>query len=321
MDRRYFAQGRLPGWSQQSLSEGTALIIGVGGLGLPAALYLAAMGIGRLILADPDTVAEENLHRQPLYTTESLGKLKVDVLAAHLRSLRPDLGIELHPVWADEEFLLTVGRAAHIWIDGTDNLQSRLAIDRAASALRKPWVYGAIFQAEGQVALLEGVSYTSLFGEGTEGPSCSEAGVIGALPGIIGSWQATLAAQYLAWADIVPKNRLFRIDLRRGEIHTFWLSASVERLEALEISLEEVRLLQDPLWIDIREEASPPPPFAGERRAWYDWDKWSLPPKPIVILCEAGNRSRQIAYALRKLTGRKDIYSLRQGSLGLMKSE
>lgn len=316
MDRRYLPQLRLPGWQQDALARHTVLIVGVGGLGLPAALYLAAMGAGRLILADPDTIAEENLHRQPLYTPDTIGQHKVNVLSQYLNRLRPDLHIECHTVWVAEDFLRDVGRQAAVWIDGTDNLESRLLMDAVASELEKPWVYGAIFQWEGQVALLSGVSYRSVFGEATGGPSCSEAGVLGALPGIIGSWQAALTAQYLAAPDSAPVNRLFRIDLRRGESQTFWLANGEPG--SLDISLSEARRLSTARWIDMRAEAQPALPVPAERRAWYEWDTWQLPNGPVILVCEAGNRSRQIAYALRKKTLRRDIFSLQGGALLLL---
>lgn len=314
--RRYLPQTKLPGWQQEALAAAEALVIGVGGLGTPAALYLAAMGIGRLVLADPDIVAEENLHRQPLYTPDAIGRPKVEVLSDFLLRLRPDLHIACHTQWVDEHFLYEVGARADIWIDGTDNLQSRLAIDSAAIALRKPWVYGAIFQWEGQVALLEAVSYAEIFGKGTEGPSCAEAGVLGALPGIIGSWQAALAAQCLSDRLSAPINRLFRIDLRTGETHTFWLPAQSAPM-ALELSFAQACSLSHAQWIDIRTEDTAPLPMPVERKNWYDWDSWTLPSTPVILLCDAGNRSRQIAYALRKKTGREDIFSLKGGMLAI----
>jgi molybdopterin/thiamine biosynthesis adenylyltransferase len=264
----YRAQRLLPFWDQRRLQRASALVIGVGGLGTPAALYLSAMGIGRLILCDPDTIALENLHRQPLYTSQNLGQPKVHILAHHLQNLRPDLSIEIHQCWADETFLRTIGASAHIWIDGTDNLPSRLLIDEIAHQLGKPWVYGAIYQWEGQVILWDGLRYRDYFGEGTEGPSCNEAGVLGAIPGIIGSWQAALSAMYLAAPEIAPRHRLFRISLLTGEAESFELfsstapahpaSANVPSDYPLEISLETMGNPAAYYWIDIREEAHPP---------------------------------------------------------------
>lgn len=314
--RRYLPQVRLPGWDQEALPQKSALIIGVGGLGTPAALYLAAMGIGKLFLVDPDTIAEENLHRQPLYLPTQIGRLKVEALSAYLKAFRPDMVIETYPVWVDAPFLQTVGPQADIWIDGTDNLQSRLLIDAQASAIGKPWVYGAIFQWEGQAALWQGLRYKDFFGEAEGGPSCSEAGVLGGLPGIIGSLQATLAAQYLSDPTSAPVNRLFTIDLRRGETHTFLLAPSTSL--PLEIALAQAYTLPQPLWIDLREEPKKPLPFPHQRWRWYQWDTWELPSQPIVFVCETGQRSRQVAFLLRKKTGRTNLYSLRGGTQALL---
>lgn len=309
--RRYLPQLLLPGWDQEALHNKSALVIGVGGLGTPAALYLAAMGIGKLFLADPDTIAEENLHRQPLYLPTQVGLLKVEALTTYLRVFRPDILIEPYPVWVDAAFLQTVGAQTDIWIDGTDNLQSRLLIDAQASALGKPWVYGAIFQWEGQAAIWQGLRYKDFFGEAESGPSCSEAGVLGGLPGIIGSLQATLAAQYLSDPASAPVNRLFTIDLRRGETHTFLLAPPAPL--PLEIGLSQAQTLPQLLWIDLREAPEKPLPFPHQRWRWYQWDSWELPNQPIVFVCEAGQRSRQVAFLLRKKTGRTDLYSLRDG--------
>ncbi len=314
----YQAQRLLPLWDQTRLQKASALVIGVGGLGTPAALYLSAMGIGRLLLCDPDTIAVENLHRQPLYTPAHLGQFKVHILTQHLRALRPDLTIETYPQWADEAFLERVGAAVDIWIDGTDNLLSRLIIDEIATHLKKPWVYGAIFQWEGQVVLWDGLRYRDYFGEGAEGPSCNEAGVLGAIPGIIGSWQAALAAMYLAAPSIAPRHRLFQINLLTGQAETFTLEASsLPPLIAetpLEVSLMDLSPPSAYYWVDIREEPAPPLPFPHEHRPWYRYDQGDLPlSQPIVLVCETGNRSRSLAFALRQKLQRQDIYSLRGG--------
>lgn len=311
MSRRYEPQRRLPGWDQERLLHSTALIVGVGGLGSPAALYLAAMGIGRLLLVDADTVEEINLHRQPLYSPSEIGQRKVDVLAHALQRLRPDLEVEKHPAWANQPFLEQVGAAADIWIDGTDNLPSRLTLDEVAYRLGKPWVYGAIYQWEGHAALLHGVRYKDFFGEGVEGPACSEAGVLGGIPGVIGSLQASLAAMYLSSPDAVPVGRLFRVDLRNGDMSTFSLGLPTEL--PLEISFAQARQLEGSYWIFVGEALPESFPVQVEPRPWYAWDRWQLPESPLVLICEAGNRSRQIAFALRKKTGRKDIYSLAGG--------
>ncbi|MCS7189376.1 MAG: HesA/MoeB/ThiF family protein [Bacteroidia bacterium] len=309
---RYEAQLRLPGWDQNKLLSQSALIIGVGGLGTPAALYLAAMGIGKLIIADPDVVAEENLHRQPLYTPKSIGAYKAHCIKEYLLEFRPDLHVEAHTVWVNEGFLRDIGSSASIWIDGTDNIASRLVIDEMAFASHKPWVYGAIYQWEGQAALFYKTRYRDFFGAEVCGDSCSEGGVMGGIPGIVGSLQASLAAMYLASPFSAPTNHLFRIDLLRGRMESFRIGT--QRVSnALEIGYNEAHELSEALWIDIREVCYPCIPRA-QRKNWYDWDEWELPQKPIILICERGNRSRQIAFGLRKKTRREDIYSLEGGA-------
>ncbi len=331
----YRAQRILPLWDQGRLQSASALVIGVGGLGTPAALYLSAMGIGRMILCDPDTIAIENLHRQPLYTPHHVGQPKVQVLSEHLRKLRPDLSIETYQEWADETFLREVGVSTHIWIDGTDNLPSRLLIDEMAHRLKKPWVYGAIYQWEGQVVLWDGLRYRDYFGEGVEGPSCSEAGVLGAIPGIIGSWQAALAAMYLTIPHATPIHRLFRINLLTGQTQSLELLphtptpvdtpthpqplTNTSPNLPLEMSIEELGDKNAYQWIDVRAEPHPPLPFPHAHRPWYGYDQWDLSEaRPIVLVCETGTQSRTIAYALRKKLHRSDIVSLRGGARKLL---
>lgn len=313
---RYAAQHRLPGWKQTKLEEASVLIVGVGGLGQPAALYLAAMGVGRLLLIDPDRVEESNLHRQPLYTPAHLQQPKVEALAHHLRSLRPDLEVETYPLWAEEKLLLELGAATDIWIDGTDNIQSRLAISRAALRLGKPWVYGAVYQWEGQVALLKGIAYEELFGEVAEGPSCSQGGVLGSLPGVVGAWQASLAALYLQEPSTALRNRLFRIDLKQGTAEAFWVAQP--SAAALEITATQALSYPHASWIDLREKNEPSLPIPSLRRKWHEWEQWQLPQGPVILVCEMGERSRFIAYALRHQTQRKDIYSLSGGAPALL---
>ncbi|MCS6790494.1 MAG: ThiF family adenylyltransferase [Bacteroidia bacterium] len=313
---RYVAQLRLPGWSQSKLQEASVLIIGVGGLGQPAALYLTAMGIGRLLLIDPDQVEEANLHRQPLYTPAHLQQLKVEVLAHHLCLLRPDLKVETYPYWADEKLLEEVGSTTDIWIDGTDNIQSRLAISRAALRLGKPWVYGSVYQWEGQVALIEGLAYEEFFGEIAESPSCSQGGVLGSLPGLVGAWQASLAVLYLQGLFSNLRNRLFRIDLSQGIADAFFL-ASFSAMP-LEISAAQALAYPDAVWIDLREQLNPPLPVPSLQSKWHEWESWQLPLSPVILVCERGERSRFVAYALRHKTQRKDIHSLRGGAPALL---
>ncbi|DAC19992.1 MAG TPA: HesA/MoeB/ThiF family protein, partial [Candidatus Poseidoniales archaeon] len=188
---------------QQRLGESSVLIVGAGGLGSPASLYLAAAGVGRLGLIDNDAVDVSNLQRQILHATEDVGRPKVESAKETLGALDPNVNVEvfnerLHPGNVLERF-----QGWDLIIDGTDNLPTRYLIDDACSLLGLPWMYGSVFRFEGQVSLFNhngGPCYRDLFPEPPPPeavPTCSEAGVFGVLPGIIGLLQATEAIKLL----------------------------------------------------------------------------------------------------------------------------
>ena len=188
---------------QRRLNQASVLIVGAGGLGSPAALYLAAAGVGRLGLIDNDAVELSNLQRQIIHSTADIGTAKVETAKATLHDLDPNIVVEvfherLNPTNALERF-----EGWDLIIDGTDNLPTRYLVDDACSLLGLPWVYGSVFRFEGQVSLFNfqnGPCYRDLFPVPPPGdavPSCAEAGVLGVLPGMIGVLQATEAIKIL----------------------------------------------------------------------------------------------------------------------------
>ena len=188
---------------QRRLNQASVLIVGAGGLGSPAALYLAAAGVGRLGLIDNDAVELSNLQRQIIHSTADIGTAKVESAKATLHDLDPNIVVEvfherLNPTNALERF-----EGWDLIIDGTDNLPTRYLVDDACSLLGLPWVYGSVFRFEGQVSLFNfqnGPCYRDLFPVPPPGdavPSCAEAGVLGVLPGMIGVLQATEAIKVL----------------------------------------------------------------------------------------------------------------------------
>lgn len=185
---------------QHLLRDSTALVVGIGGLGAPASLYLAGAGIGRLILSDRDHVERSNLQRQIIYRSADLGRSKLDAATDHLRALNPDCDIEARPGPLDDAALLAAVNAADVVLDCTDNFPSRFAINRACVAARKPLVSGAAIRFEGQIAVFRpgGPCYACLFGEGGDAAeTCEEAGILGPVVGVIGAMQALLALQLL----------------------------------------------------------------------------------------------------------------------------
>jgi sulfur-carrier protein adenylyltransferase/sulfurtransferase len=189
---------------QQRLHQSSILLLGAGGLGSPAALYLAAAGIGRLGIVDPDHVDLTNLQRQILHGQSSIGRPKTDSAADRLRDTNPHVQIDLHPTTFRADNAATIAAPYDLIIDGTDNFPARYLANDIAFWAQKPLVYGAIHRFEGQLSVfaphLGGPCYRCLFPSppdpGTV-PSCAEAGVLGVLPGIVGALQATEAIKLL----------------------------------------------------------------------------------------------------------------------------
>jgi molybdopterin/thiamine biosynthesis adenylyltransferase len=188
---------------QRKLKAASVLLIGTGGLGSPLALYLAAAGIGRIGLVDYDVVDETNLQRQVLHFTSDVGKSKLDSAAAKLSDVNPFVVIEKHNTPLTSANALEILANYDIIIDGTDNFPTRYLVNDACVLLGKPNVYGSIFRFEGQLTVFyakEGPCYRCLFPEPPPPglvPSCAEGGVLGILPGTIGTLQATEAIKLI----------------------------------------------------------------------------------------------------------------------------
>jgi adenylyltransferase/sulfurtransferase len=188
---------------QRKLKNSSALIIGTGGLGSPVSLYLAAAGIGRIGLVDYDVVDSSNLQRQVIHGTYKVGKLKVESARAKLLDLNPEIQIDVYNEPYTSENALRIAKDYDIILDGTDNFPTRYLTNDVAVFLGKPNVYASIYRFDGQVSVFyakEGPCYRCLFPEPPPPglvPSCAEGGVLGVLPGTIGTLQATEALKVL----------------------------------------------------------------------------------------------------------------------------
>jgi molybdopterin/thiamine biosynthesis adenylyltransferase/rhodanese-related sulfurtransferase len=188
---------------QRKLKNSSALIIGTGGLGSPVALYLAAAGIGRIGLVDYDVVDSSNLQRQVIHGTSTVGKLKVESARAKLIDLNPDIQVDVYNEPYTSENAMRIAKDYDIILDGTDNFPTRYLTNDVAVFLGKPNVYASIYRFDGQVSVFyakEGPCYRCLFPEPPPPglvPSCAEGGVLGVLPGTIGTLQATEALKVL----------------------------------------------------------------------------------------------------------------------------
>ena len=188
---------------QRKLKNSSVLIVGTGGLGSPVSLYLAAAGIGRIGLVDYDVVDSSNLQRQVIHGTSTVGMLKVDSAKAKLLDLNPGIQIDVYNEPYTSENALRIARDYDIILDGTDNFPTRYLTNDVAVFLGKPNVYASIYRFDGQVSVFyakEGPCYRCLFPEPPPPglvPSCAEGGVLGVLPGTIGTLQATEALKVL----------------------------------------------------------------------------------------------------------------------------
>jgi molybdopterin/thiamine biosynthesis adenylyltransferase/rhodanese-related sulfurtransferase len=218
---------------QARLLASKVLLVGAGGLGSPAGLYLAAAGVGTLGVLDSDVVDLSNLQRQVLHTNASVGKSKVESAAATLNALNPDVKVVRHDLRLDSSNVMDVLAPYDAVLDGSDNFSTKYLVNDAAVLLNKPVLYGSIFRFDGQASTFVprvGPCYRCVFPEPTPAelaPSCDEAGVLGVLPGVIGLIQATEAIKIL---------------LQRGEP----LIGRLLAYDALEMSFREYKVRRDP---------------------------------------------------------------------------
>jgi adenylyltransferase/sulfurtransferase len=220
---------------QRRLAAAKVLIVGAGGLGSPAALYLAAAGIGTIGIADFDRVEEHNLQRQILHGTGSVGKLKTESAAARLADVNPFVRVRAHADGIAVENAMELFGHYDVIVDGSDNFATRYLNNDAAFLARKPLVYGSIFKFEGQVAVFDplhgGPCYRCLFPEPPPAgsiPNCGEAGVVGALCGVIGSLQALETIKLIAAFGEPLNARLLTYDSLRQQFNTIALPRDLD---------------------------------------------------------------------------------------------
>ena len=331
---------------QKRLKAARVLLIGAGGLGSPVALYLAAAGVGTIGIVDDDVVDATNLQRQILHGTSDVGRSKLDSAVDRLREVNPHVVVEPHAVRLTSANALDLVARYDLVVDGTDNFPTRYLVNDACVLTGKPDVYGAVLKWEGQVAVFAapgGPCYRCLFREPPPiglVPNCAEGGVLGVLPGIVGTLQAVEAIKWILGVGESLAGRLLILD-------------------ALDLSFREMKIARDPgcpvcgdhptqhglIDYDVfcgvsseentmsdsstevtatelaRELASAHPPVLVDIRDPWEWDAGNLADKgavhiplaelldrtdelpedrPIVLYCRTGNRT---ADALERLSG------------------
>lgn len=360
---RYNRHIIIPGFgmeAQMKLKHAKVLIIGSGGLGSPALLYLAAAGVGTLGIVDFDVVDDSNLQRQVLFGTDSIGKPKVEAARERLMSLNPHLKIVLHNTHINSSNALEIINDYDVVADGTDNFPTRYLVNDACLLLDKPNVYASIFQFDGQVSVFNyvdangerGPNYRDLYPTPPPPglvPSCAEGGVLGVLPGIIGSLQAlevikvitgvgeTLSGRFFTFDALQFETRTFKIKKRKdnpvtGENPTitelidyeqFCGMRAIEEKPIKEITAKELYDLQvkgeSIQIIDVRDpheyEISN---LGGELIPLLtvadNADKISRD-KTVIVHCKVGGRSAKAIQELEEKFGYTNLYNLKGGIL------
>ncbi len=316
---------------QEKLSRASVLCIGAGGLGCPALLYLAAAGVGRIVIVDFDTVDETNLQRQVLFIMKQVGRNKAEAAKERLEALNPDIEIEAYPFELTDKNAEELFQNYDIIIDGTDNFAAKFLINDAAVKCEKPFIYGSILGFDGQLSVFGapgGPCYRCLFPEAPKGyvPNCAEAGVIGAVAGIIGTAQAMEAIKIIveheSFRPLIGK--VWTIDLRTMENRLLTLqknpdcpvcSKSKKDISLQysspvcgfisEVTPQQVRENEAALIIDVREREEWDTGHIKNARhiplsALVQGDIPDLPPDCDIILhCQKGKRGQQAAEILR----------------------
>jgi molybdopterin/thiamine biosynthesis adenylyltransferase len=218
---RHIMLKEVGGKGQQKLLDGKVLIIGAGGLGSPIALYLAAAGVGTLGIADADVVDVTNLQRQVIHATADVGRAKVISAAEKMRAINPDVTVNTYQEWISAANIAAIIADYDFVIDGTDNFAAKFLINDACVLAGKPYSHGGILQFDGQtitVSPRESACYRCIFPTPPPKdaiPTCSRAGVIGVLPGVLGTIQATEAIKFLLGKGDLLTGRLLTYNALR----------------------------------------------------------------------------------------------------------
>ncbi|HTB81987.1 MAG TPA: molybdopterin-synthase adenylyltransferase MoeB [Opitutaceae bacterium] len=337
--------------AQEKLQHGSVLVIGAGGLGCPALLYLAAAGVGRIVIIDDDRVDVSNLQRQVLYATADAGASKADAAARRLRALNPLIKVEARGERFARANALELVRGVDVVLDGSDNFATRYLVNDACVLAGKPFVYGAIQGFAGQLSVFNwrgGPTYRCLFPEppapGTV-PNCAEAGVLGVLPGLIGTAQACeviklltgigepLSGRLLLWDALTmttqcvtlaadPRSRAIRELPSEGYGKTCDLPEMNNKEIDIAALREELGHGSAPQLLDVREawervrgaiEPSVHVPLGELEKGAAAALSVLDPSVPTVVYCAGGVRSLRGAELLIERHGFRHAVSLRGG--------
>ncbi len=349
---------------QRKLKAAKVLVVGTGGLGAPMLMYLAAAGVGTIGLVDFDVVDESNLQRQVLFSVNDIGKAKVEAAKERLEGLNPHIKIQIHNLRLTSENALEIFKNYDLVADGTDNFPTRYLVNDACVLLGKTNVYASIFRFDGQVSVFNYKDKNGIFGPNYRDlfpappppglvPSCAEGGVIGVLPGIIGSLQANEVIKVISGVGEPLAGRLFLFDALNFETRILKISkdpnqvpvsklidyeffcgvgepdsdqdenAKSEKNSFKEISVKELNEWQISgekfQLIDVREEFEYEISNMGGELIPLDEienniEKIAKDVK-VVVHCRSGQRSEEAIKVLEKKFDFRNLYNLRGGLL------
>ncbi|MFD0988912.1 molybdopterin-synthase adenylyltransferase MoeB [Mariniflexile jejuense] len=333
---------------QDKISKAKVLVIGAGGLGCPVLQYLTAAGVGTLGIIDFDVVEKSNLQRQVLFGSSSLGKNKAIAAKERLQDLNEDIVLIAYPEKLTHQNAIALFNKYDIIVDGSDNFETRYLVNDACIITNKPLVFGAIYKFEGQVSVFNyqnGPSYRCLFPNSPEKHSvqnCSEIGVLGVLPGIIGNMQANevlkiilgignvLSGKLLCYNALTTQTSTLKINkfdknfstLSKESFHNNKISILCEiRIE--EVSIEEVFNKENVQFIDVREVHEQPKvtclnatsiPLNALKDSLLKIDS----NKDKMIFCQSGIRSKQ-AVTILKNANMQNCFSIKEGASEILK--
>ncbi|MDQ3190156.1 MAG: HesA/MoeB/ThiF family protein [Bacteroidota bacterium] len=337
---RHFVLPQIGIEGQSKLKNAKVLMIGAGGLGCPVLQYLTAAGVGHIGIVDKDTIDESNLQRQVLYTTNDIGKVKVEVAKKALSLQNPFVKVSAHDEFLTADNALSIISQYDIVVDGTDNFNSRYLINDACVLSNKPLVFGSIHKFEGQLSVFNyenGPTYRCLYPEApSDIANCSEAGVLGVLPGIIGALMANEAIKIIVGIGEIYSGKLFVINALDLQIQVLKFSKSIysevkqltdydllcESSSVKEISvvqlMEKIKNKEEFQLIDLRES------YEQEKRMLnadeivfgeiLQKHKKINATIPVILFCKKGNRSQIAIKNLQDEYHFKNLHNLTGGA-------
>ena len=288
---------------QARLSRAHALVVGAGGLGVPVLQYLAGAGVGRITLVDADTVAEHNLHRQPLYRMDHIGQPKAQAAAEALRALNPQVTVTPRMDWLDPANAPALVAGADVVLDCADTFAVSLTLSDTCRDAGKPLITASALALSGYVAGCCGgaPSLRAIFPDLPErGATCATAGVMGPVVGAIGALQAQMALAVLLGLKPAPPGQLVSLDAASWRMGGFRFDRAPEPERPLPF-VARSQLCADDLLIDLRTEA---PPFSPEARHVPPDAIHTLTPPPnarVVLACATGLRAHNAGQVLQSL--------------------